>query len=59
MKNQKYNEGELKELKVDIVEAYELMSNNTNISIPDLVVIALRRFKSSHGDYLGTSPELK
>lgn len=58
MKTQKHNQGDLKELKVnlekDVVEAFERMSKNSGLSIDDLVVIALKRFRSSHGDYEGT-----
>jgi len=60
MKTQKHNQGELKELKVmiekEIVEAVALMSKNSGLTPADLVVIALKRFKSSHTDYLQTTP---
>ena len=62
MKSQKHNEGELKELKVKIektiVESFEVMAKNTGIPMEDLVVVALKRFKASHGDYTGKTPEL-
>ena len=62
MKSQKYNQGELKELKVkiesEVVDAFEQMEKHTNIPLADLVVIALKRFKASHGDYIGKTPEL-
>ena len=55
MKNQVYNKGELKELKVMIeketVESFENMAKNTSTPIQDLVVIALKRYRSSHSDY--------
>lgn len=55
MKNQVYNKGELKELKVmvekETVESFERMAKNTNTPLEDLVVIALKRYRSSHGDY--------
>lgn len=55
MKNQVYNKGELKELKVmvekDTVESFERMAEHTNTPIEDLVVIALKRYRSAHGDY--------
>lgn len=55
MKNQVYNKGDLKELKVSIeketVESFERMAKNTNTPIEDLVVIALKRFRSAHGDF--------
>ncbi len=60
MKSQVHNEGELKELKVeiekDVVESFELMSKKVGIPIEDLVVIALKRFRASHGDYMGRTP---
>ena len=60
MKSQKHNEGELKELSVQIekqvAEDLEQMSKNTNIPLGDLVVIALKRFRSSHTDYLKQTP---
>ncbi|MDC1174436.1 hypothetical protein OAT67_03530 [Bacteriovoracaceae bacterium] len=60
MKSQKHNQGELKQLSVkiekDIVENIEKMAEVSGIAIDDLVVIALKRFKASHGDYLGKTP---
>jgi hypothetical protein len=60
MKSQKHNQGELKEIKVSIeskvVEDLELMSKNTGIPEADIVVIALKRFRSSHLDYLKQVP---
>ena len=56
MKSQKHNQGEVKEIKVkiekDVAEDFEKMVKNTNISLDDLVVIALKRFRSSHAEYL-------
>ena len=61
MKSQQHNKGELKELKVtiesDIVDSLQRMSKNTGISLDELVVIALKRFRASHGDYDGTTPK--
>lgn len=61
MKSQKHNDGELKELKVkidrDVVEAFERMSSNSGICLDELVVIALKRFRASHGDYDGSTPK--
>jgi fructose-1,6-bisphosphatase/sedoheptulose 1,7-bisphosphatase-like protein len=55
MKSQKHNQGELKELKVkiekEVVDAFAKMSENTKIPVEDLVVIALKRFRSAHSDY--------
>jgi len=60
MKSQKHNEGELKEIKVkiekNVVEDFEKMVANTKIPMEDLVVIALKRFRSSHNDYLHLVP---
>ncbi|MBY0516115.1 MAG: hypothetical protein K2P81_04360 [Bacteriovoracaceae bacterium] len=60
MKSQKQNQGELKELTVkiekDVVEAIEIMSKNSGLSQADLVVIALKRFRASHLDYLRATP---
>lgn len=60
MKSQKHNEGELKEVTVKIEKQValdlETMSKNTGIPAADLVVIALKRFRSSHSDYLKQVP---
>ncbi len=60
MKSQKHNEGDLKEvtLKIekDVAEDFETMSRNTGMPVADLVVIALKRFRSSHNDYLKKVP---
>jgi fructose-1,6-bisphosphatase/sedoheptulose 1,7-bisphosphatase-like protein len=62
MKSQKHNQADLKELKVkiekDVVESLENMASNSGIPIEDLVVIALKRFRASHGDYTGRTPKL-
>lgn len=56
MKTQKHNEGELAELKVEIekqvVEDFLLMAKNSHLPLEELVVIALKRFRSSHADYM-------
>jgi hypothetical protein len=61
MKDQKYNEGELRELKLNIdsqvVDAVELMSENTEYTQADIVVIALKRFISHHADYMNEVPK--
>jgi len=60
MKSQKHNEGELKEVAVKIEKQValdlELMSKNTGMPVADIVVIALKRFRSSHLDYLKQVP---
>ncbi len=57
MKSQVHNQGKLKELKVKIEEQVvnnlDLMAKHTGISLEDHVVIALKRYQASHGDYLG------
>ena len=56
----KQNQGELKEIKVKIekgvAEDFEKMVKNTNITLDDLIVIAMKRFRSSHTDYLKIVP---
>lgn len=60
MKSQKHNEGELKEVSVKIekqvAEDLETMCKNTGMPMADIVVIALKRFRSSHFDYLKQVP---
>lgn len=60
MKSQKHNQGELKELTVKIekqvADDLEAMAKHTGMPVSDLVVIALKRFRSSHGDYLKQTP---
>ena len=60
MKSQKQNQGELKEIKIkiekEVAEDFEKMVKNTNITLDDLVVIAMKRFRSSHTDYLKLTP---
>lgn len=63
MKTQKHNEGPLKQLTVSIeakvVEDFERMSLNSNLSMDELVLIALKRFRSSHSDYLKDVPKIE
>lgn len=60
MKGQEHNKGPLKELKVNIeekvIDDFIRMAANTEFSIDELVVIALKRFASSHSDYKGSAP---
>lgn len=55
MKTQVQNQGELKELNVKIekgvVESFERMTKASGLTIDDLVVIALKRYRSSHSDW--------
>jgi fructose-1,6-bisphosphatase/sedoheptulose 1,7-bisphosphatase-like protein len=57
MKTQNYNQGELAELKVNIekqlTEDLKTMSENSGLSVDDLVAVAVKRFRSSHADYMG------
>lgn len=57
MKSQKHNEGETAELKVKIekqlIADLETMSKNSDLPIEELVAIAIKRFRSSHADYMG------
>lgn len=63
MKSQKHNEGELKKvtvnIEVKIAEDLELMSKNTGMPVDDIVTIALKRFRSSHSDYLKQTPAVE
>jgi len=56
MKNQLHNQGELAELKIQIekglIDDLNRMSENSGISIEDLVATAIKRFRSSHADYM-------
>jgi fructose-1,6-bisphosphatase/sedoheptulose 1,7-bisphosphatase-like protein len=60
MKSQKHNQGDVKEVTVKIetkvAEDLELMAKNTGMPVSDIVVIALKRFRSSHLDYLKQVP---
>jgi len=56
MKSQQHNQGPLKEMTVtieeDVVNSFIEMAKNSGIPLEDLVVTALKRFRSSHSDYL-------
>lgn len=62
MKSQKHNTGELKTLTVkiesEVVDHFEKMANKSNLPLEELVVIALKRFRASHSDYMETEPNL-
>jgi uncharacterized protein (DUF736 family) len=57
MKTQKHNEGELAELKVNVevqlIKDLVTMSANSDFDIDEIVAIAVKRFRSSHADYMG------
>lgn len=62
MKTQKHNQGNLKELTVNIeetvVESIMQMAESSNMSVDDIVVIALKRFRASHAELEGKAPKL-
>lgn len=62
MKTQKHNQGNLKELTVNIEEAVVnsilRMSESSKMSVDDIVVIALKRFRASHAELEGKAPKL-
>ena len=62
MKSQKHNLGEVQQLSVNIdkkvVDTIQAMSQTTGIKVDELVVIALKRYISSHCDFLNLSPSL-
>lgn len=55
MKTQVQNQGELKELKVmiekEVVESFERMTKTSGLSVAELVVVALKRYRSAHSDW--------
>lgn len=57
MKGQIHNQGPLEELKVkiekSIVEDVKKMAEKSGMSVDELVVIALKRYRSRHTDLLG------
>ena len=57
MKTQEHNKGELAELAVKIeeqlVKDLDTMAKNSGMSVDELVTIAIKRFRSSHADYMG------
>jgi allophanate hydrolase subunit 1 len=56
MKSQKHNVGELVELTVKIEKQLaadlETMVSHSELSKDEIVVIALKRFRSAHADYM-------
>lgn len=62
MKTQKHNQGNLKELVVNIeesvVESILQMAESSQMSVDDIVVIALKRFRASHAELEGKAPKL-
>ncbi|MDD4974263.1 MAG: hypothetical protein PHY93_07915 [Bacteriovorax sp.] len=55
MKTQVQNQGELKELKVmiekDVIDSLERMTKGSGMTVADLVVVALKRYRSAHSDW--------
>jgi len=62
MKTQKHNEGELVELKVkiekNVVDSLYVMADNSHLTVEEIVVIALKRFRSSHADYMNSMKKI-
>ena len=63
MKTQKHNSGKLKKLTVNIEESVVVsiqhMSENSSLSVDDIVVIALKRFRASHAELEGKAPDFE
>jgi len=61
MKTQKHNQGELKEITIkiekEVADSLEIMAKNSKYSVDEIVVIAIKRFRAAHMDYLGKNPE--
>lgn len=61
MKSQVHNQGELKELNVkiekEVLESFERMTKASGLSMADMVVIAMKRYRSSHSDWDVKSPK--
>jgi fructose-1,6-bisphosphatase/sedoheptulose 1,7-bisphosphatase-like protein len=61
LKTQKHNQGSLDSLTVkiekDVVEAVKRMAKNSGLSVDDIVVIALKRYRSSHSELEGHLPK--
>ena len=57
-----HNQGELSVLKINIethvVRKIEEMAKNTDYTADDIAVIALKRFISSHCDFLNKAPSI-
>jgi len=63
MKTQKHNKGKLKKLTVSIeegvVSSIERMAQNSPLSVDEIVVIALKRFRASHAELEGKIPPVE
>lgn len=63
MKSQEHNQCELADLKVkiekDMVESLKIMAKNSGMSVDEIVIIALKRFRASHADYMGVAPKME
>tara|TARA_Y100001970_G_scaffold46684_1_gene58923 strand:- start:2331 stop:2660 length:330 start_codon:yes stop_codon:yes gene_type:complete len=62
IKGQIHNKGELTSLELNIeshvVKKIEEMASNTDYSVDEIAVIALKRFISSHCDFLNKAPSI-
>ena len=63
MKTQKHNQGPLKDLKVkieeDVYESLLRMADNSELTVDEIVVISLKRFRASHAELLGKAPAVE
>lgn len=63
MKGQIHNQGPLEELRVkiekSIVEDVKKMAEKSGMSVDELVVIALKRYRSRHTDLLGYQTKIE
>lgn len=61
MKSQTHNQGELKDLNIkvekEVVESFERMTKASGLPLADLVVIAMKRYRSSHSDWDVKAPK--
>ena len=57
MKSQEHNKTNLAKLDVQIEEQLindlKTMADNSGLSVEEIVAIAIKRFRSSHADYMG------
>lgn len=62
MKSQKHNQGDLEEITIkiekEVIESLNIMAKNSGLNVSDLVVIAVKRFRASHADYMGNIPDV-
>lgn len=63
MKSQTHNQGDLKEvlvrIEMKVAEDLEAMAQNSGMTVDEIVTIALKRFRSTHSDYLKQTPHVE